>query len=212
MKYTCVFYVALFLCNVVSAQEKVAENTAKTQFFETPYKDRNSGSFRKSYKLLSFAYGLPNLLAVETKTDPYQDRSWFGPVIIRAEFPVSEVIGIAPQVAFYSGKFTDYQGGTDKASVFDIGTMGMYHFNKLIPVPKLDVYAGLGLHLEISRIKWNVGKLKSNNLVTDGVTWQAGFLAVAGARYYVAPKLALFAEGGFPGGCYFDLGITFKLQ
>lgn len=183
-----------------------------TSFYSQPYKKRNSGSFGRSHSLLSFAYGFPNQLIAENNSGVYQSHSSFGPVIARLEFPVSDAIGIASQASYYRGKFTDFIGGVDKASILDLGAIGMYHFNKLIPLSKLDLYAGLGLKLSVANSQWNVGRLRASNLVSSGTSINAGWLAVAGVRYYLTPKFALFAEGGFPGGCYFDIGITFRLQ
>ncbi len=208
MKLTFITLLCLFPCLVWAEAPQDS-----TEFYSKTYKDRNSGSFGKSHKLLSFSYGLPNTLVLQSKeTGGYRDMSWFGPLIARMEFPIREEIGIAPQVSWYKVRFTDYVGGEDKASIFSFGTMGMYHFNKLIPSRKLDLYAGIGLQLEVGHVVWNVGRIKSNNLVTNGMIWQAGILGVVGARYYMGKAFAVFAEAGHPTDCYFDLGITFNLK
>lgn len=91
---------------------------------------------------------------------------------------------------------------------FYIGPRAAFHFT-IIPVDKLDVYAGAGLGLRIaSEPDWVY-------TVADGwyydTATRARFYAgaFAGARYYFAEKIAVFAELGYEVS-WFKVGIAFK--
>ena len=96
--------------------------------------------------------------------------------------------------------------------------MGYYHFNKLIPVEKLDVYAGVGANFTYQELKRDVAYYNYyydnyGYYYTDQIRTEFKVLpnAVVGVRYYVAPKFALSAEAGYTTFSSLNLGVTFRL-
>lgn len=167
-------------------------------FYNTSYKTRNSGSFSLNHRLFSVSYGFPTAL-----NDGFgYGRIGFGPVMARFEAPIRDEVGIAglAQIgARSSGGFYD-----DHSFAFGFGGMGFYHFNKLIPVRDLDVYAGLGIAINFTHVN-REGNRKDDNYV-DPMP-----IGSIGARYYFSPGFAGFAEAGFTGMSSVNLGLTWRL-
>ena len=162
----------------------------KRGFYSQPYKTRNSGSFSKSTGLLSFGIGVPDVYGNYRVSLP--------PLYIKYEHGITDEIGIG----FLGGVGTgSYKFANDRYSYVEttLAAMGYYHFNKLIPVSKLDVYAGVGVGVNII----------SDNFAdaTDAVPV---ILGKAGARYYFSPKFAVYAEVGYDNLSPANAGITLR--
>jgi len=163
----------------------------KRGFYNQPYKSRNSGSFSKSTGLLSFGIGVPDA--------PYSYyKVGLPPLYIKYEHGVADEIGIG----FLGGIGTgSYKHAGERYGYVEttIAAMGYYHFNKLIPVSKLDVYAGVGVGAHII----------SDNYV-DETDVTPVIIGKAGARYYFTPKFAAYAEVGYDNLSPANIGITLR--
>ncbi len=177
-------------------------NTAWSQdrgrnFYKQSYASRNSGSFSADHSILSVGVGLVNYNGI-SNTPP------FGPLYIQYEHGIIDEIGISGfgGVSFSSKtkkKYTHYR------NTWAIGAIGYYHFNKLIPVNQLDVYAGLGFGMKIKTNNY------SNNYYESKTSSSAMYIARAGARWYFTPKFAVFGETGSNDLSAMTIGMTFRL-
>jgi len=167
-------------------------------FYNTSYSARNSGSFSLNHRLFSVSYGFPTLL-----NDGFGGRIGFGPVMARFEAPIRDEVGIAALAQIGARNSGGYYN--DKSFAFGFGGMGFYHFNKLIPLRDLDVYAGLGIGINFTHVNREGGHRKDGNYV-DPVP-----VGAIGARYYFSPRFAGFAEAGYTGMSSVNLGLTWRL-
>ncbi len=209
----------LFLACLNSFTIKAQDGKA---FYNTPYSARNSGSFDKSSLLLSFAYGGPNYIYNRYGVSNHSLRHvGIGPVMAKFEFALRDEVGLGIVLQGAAKKWR-YTAGprTYEDNAWGLGSalMGYYHFNKLIPVEKLDVYVGAGVNFTYEQLTRDVAYYNYyydtyGTYYTDQV--QSSFTArpngVVGVRYYVAPKFAFSAEAGYTSFSSFNLGITFRL-
>lgn len=217
---------SLFLCLLISL-DSFAQSSAK-EFYRTPYNSRNSGSYGKGDHLLSLGYGVPNWLYTGygvSNSIVYGGRTrhiGIGPLMLKYEFPIRDEVGIgvilqgATKSWRYDNANVTYR---DRAWGTGVAFMGYYHFNKLINVPKLDVYAGLGANFTYQSLTRDAayynyyynyyGYYYYQDRVEND--FMARVCGVVGARYYVSPKFALAAEVGYTTFSSINLGFTFKL-
>ena len=179
-------------------------------FYRTPYRSRNSGSYDKDVKTISLGFGFPN--TVDNSYSYYgfatgTKRVGFGPIMAKYEHAIRNEIGIGA-IAEFAYRRRRYDVGpnryTDKTTGLGLSLLGYYHFNKFIPVRKLDVYAGLGL---------NINHITYKNDYTDNTdnevnVWPA---AVAGARYLFTPSFNVYAEIGRTNFSWTNIGVGFRL-
>ena len=193
MKKTLILSIALLIFSSVA----YAQN-AKS-FYKTSYESRNSGSWNQSSSILSFGLGFPNV------APSYGGISGFPPIYAKYEHGfLRDDVGLGGYAAVGFGS-TDYNNqGTAKSDfvAFSIAILGYYHFNKLIPIEQMDVYAGAGFAFKSVGYTENAYKDKATVTVPVKV----------GIRYYVKPKFAFYAESGYDGMSSINLGITLKLQ
>ncbi|WP_158605873.1 outer membrane beta-barrel protein [Taibaiella sp. KBW10] len=162
----------------------------KGGFYSQPYKTRNSGSFNKSTSLLSIGIGVPDNYGNYKVSLP--------PVYVKYEHGITDEIGIG----LLGGLgMSNYKSGGNRYNYLEttIGALGYYHFNKLIPVSKLDVYLGAGIGLNIRDDNYS----NYNNTSVIG-------LGKAGARYYFNPKFSVYAEAGYDNLSVLNAGITLR--
>ncbi|MGO9412645.1 MAG: hypothetical protein ACLQCB_18085 [Spirochaetia bacterium] len=128
----------------------------------------------------------------------------------------------APQIplsvgllAGYTGSQYKYDDGfgdtyTDTFSFIVVGGRVSYHFIELIKVPNLDTYAGLLLGYDIASVSYSgTGGFAGGSI--PGVTaggFTYGFYA--GARYYFASFIGIYAELGYTLG-YVNAGLALKI-
>lgn len=201
MKKIILLVFAVVVCSGVAFSQN------SSSFYKSSYESRNSGSFDKSTSLISIGYGVPNV-----PTNDYSgvssNRLAFGPVYGKYEHGfLRDEVGLGGQIAFSFGRIK-YPGTSDVTHVnaFDIGVLGFYHFNKLIPVESLDVYAGLGFTIR------HVGYTYDNS--TYGVSYTTTDVFGAfrvGARYYVKPGLGIYGDLGYDNMSVFNFGVTFRM-
>lgn len=133
------------------------------------------------------------------------------PVLLSAEFSVSDVVSVGPYLGYTSWSYNYGFFGNQyryRYSFFDIGVRGSYHFSELFEIrdEKVDVYGGLFLGFLVS-------SYSGDDFGGDYSDPYAGGLRLgihAGARYYFSPSVAGYGELGY-GIAPLSLGLTFKL-
>jgi hypothetical protein len=197
MKNVFVVMFSLMVCGAAFAQEGKA-------FYNTPYKSRNSGSFGRTASLLTFSYGFPNE-AVSGYSHKGYNRIGFGPVYAKYEHGIADEFGLGGQIALAGVRYDYDNNQTERVRAFHFAFLGYYHFNKLIPVKQLDVYAGAGPSFRSRTVTYS-------DDVYDNYSGTDVDLAVkVGARYYVKNNFAFYGEGGFDRMSDINLGITLRL-
>jgi len=194
--------VFLVLAGMLSAGALQAQSGKA--FYNSPYKTRNSGSFDASYSILSFGLGGPN----RPVQDDYSGWSHSGAPVVygKYEHGIMDEIGIGGQLAITGGSYKN-RNNSDKIKIFafHMAVLGYYHFNKLIPVKQLDVYAGAGLGM---RIRSSSGDTAGYNDYSD-----TNFTVPVkvGGRYYFTNAFAAYLEAGWDDMSDVNIGVTFRL-
>ncbi len=135
--FKTIFHVVLFLF-LLNGYNGYSQNSS--QFYDTPYNNRNSGSFDRGSNLLSLSYGFPNFLYNEYRVynANFNGRHLgIGPLILKYEFAIRDEVslGIVLQGASKTWRYTTGNATfADRAWGIGSAFMGYYHFNKLIPV------------------------------------------------------------------------------
>lgn len=195
-KIVFIFSITFLICVSGFAQ------TGKA-FYNTPYKTRNSGSFSKNTGLLTFSYGFPNV-SVSGYSHKGNNRVGFGPVYAKYEHGIIDEVGIGGQLALSTSRY-DYGGNErEKINAIHFAILGYYHFNKLIPVPQLDVYAGSGFAFRNRTVSY------SDDLYDNHTDTNVTLAMKVGARYYVKNHFGFYAEAGFDDMSDVNLGVTFR--
>ncbi len=201
----------LLFCTIIGllgadTTEASAQSKGRS-FYSTPYKSRNSGSFDRSSNLLSFGYGVPNRTAARYDFWTDDNRIGFGPGYIKYEHGILDEIGIGMYgaVAASQHKHGPNKRYKDRTLALSLGVMGYYHFNKLIPVSKLDVYAGAGFGFRHQ--VYNYDDSFDNDSFSD---FDPLVLFKVGARYYFTKTFGVYGEGGYDGMSDVNLGITLR--
>jgi hypothetical protein len=179
-------------------------------FYKTPYKSRNSGSFSRSTGILSFGFGFPNRSGTDFNYwGGNERRLGLGPGYIKYEHGIIDEIGIGGYVAAAASRFKygPDRRYTDRVFSVSVGAMGYYHFNKLIPVRALDVYAGVGLG--IRQLTYTYDDDFNGNR-DDRTDFDAIPLFKVGARYYFTRMFGVYAEGGYDDMSDVNLGISLR--
>ncbi len=212
MKKIIFFSFLITGCSVLSyAQRKQSADS----FYNTPYETRNSGSFNRGIGILSFGYGLSNDAVTGysyVSGANGSSRASFGPIYAKYEHGiVRDDIGLGGQMAF-SNTWVKYNNSAgqykDNVTAFSFAMLGYYHFNKLIPVPRLDVYAGTGLGVRTLAYHYDSNLNENPNDHSETSTYITGRV---GARYYVTNGFGFYGEAGFDKMSDVNLGISFKL-
>lgn len=208
LKMRKTYYASLALtCILLLTLAGSAQAQDARSFYKTSYKSRNSGSFSARSGLLSFGIGFPNRSGAGYDWD--SDRLGFGPLYVKYEHGILDELGIGGYVAAAASrhKYGPNDRFTDKVFSVSVGAMAYYHFNKLIPVRKLDVYAGAGIggrQLTYSYDDdWNGGR--SHDSEFDVIP-----LFKVGARYYFTKMFGVYGEGGYDDMSDVNLGITLR--
>ncbi len=172
-------------------------------FYKKPYESRNNGTFDQSTMIVSFGLGFPNT-AVGNYGFGYAGNHSSSPAMyIKFEHGIiRDEVGLG---GFFSTGWGNYKNGNDKdkLSAVSFGVLGYYHFNKLIPIEKMDVYAGAGLG--VRSIKYNDDDDTFDNTDTDVI-----LIVKVGIRYYVVKNFAVYAESGYDGMSAVNLGGSFR--
>lgn len=207
MKKTILLLLALVCTSVAFAQRTASS------FYDAPYDSRNSGSFNLNTGILSFGYGFPN--------DPVSgynngvngvNKVSLGPLYAKYEHGIiRDEIGLGGQIAM-SNTWIKYNTGSgsyrDRVSAFQVGVLGYYHFNKLIPVKRLDVYAGTGIAVQTLSYTYDTRYTDNPNNHSDTNVYIIGKI---GARYYLKGGFGIYAEVGSDKMSDANLGVSFRL-
>jgi hypothetical protein len=180
-------------------------------FYRTPYKNRNSGSFDRTSSLLTIGFGFPNRSGADFDYwGGNERRTGIGPGYIKYEHGIIDELGIGGYVA---GAAARYKYGpnrtyTDHTFSASVGLMAYYHFNKLIPVRNLDVYAGVGVG--VRQLTYTYDDDVAGDFDDDRTSFDAMPLFKVGARYYFTKTFGVYGEGGYDNMSDVNLGITFR--
>ncbi len=203
-----------------------AQKTDNKEFYRSPYNSRNSGSYGLGQHLLSLGYGITNTLYFNygvSKGSVYSNyrRASLGPFILKYEFPIREEVGlgIVLEGALKTWRYTNSSRSyKDNAFGTGVAFMGYYHFNKLINIEKMDVYAGAGIGFAYQQLTTDrayydyyynyYGTYYTTQVQSDFNVRPCGVL---GIRYYVTPKFAFSAETGYTTFNTLNIGVTFRL-
>jgi hypothetical protein len=177
-------------------------------FYRSSYESRNNGTFNTATSLVSFGYGFPNV-AVPGGYGYNVNSFSFGPIYAKYEHGfIRDEVGLGGHVAV-SHSTVKYSGYRDNTTAFSLALLGYYHFNKLIPVKNLDVYAGAGLSL------WSRGYSYDDDYPGTHADYGATHvypIIKVGARYYIATQFGFYVETGYDEMSSVNLGVTFRLS
>ena len=121
------------------------------------------------------------------------------------EHGIIDEVGIGGQMALAGVRYDYNNNQTERVNTFHFALLGYYHFNKLIPVKQLDVYAGTGLAFKSRTVTY------SDDAYNNYSGSDVDLTVKVGARYYVKNNFAFYGEGGFDGMSDINLGVTFRL-
>lgn len=204
------FFLA-FIFGVSATTIYAQEHGVDKSFYNSPYKNRNIGSFDQSTSLLSFGLGFPNVIVAGNGYNRVSIPTLY------AKFEhgmISDEIGLGGYLAF-SHSVVKYETGfgkySENVSAFGIGLLGYYHFNKLIPVRNLDVYAGAGLAFRnVSYRNDYDNNFNNTNFNGNDADARVHPVLKLGARYYVKPSFGFYVETGYDLMSTVNLGVTFR--
>jgi hypothetical protein len=179
-------------------------------FYDTPYRSRNIGSFSKHTGILSLGFGFPNNSGTGIDYWGGDDhRLGYGPMYLKYEHGIMTELGLGGYLSMAGSKYEygpDYRY-TDRIFSFSGGFLAYYHFNKLIPVRNLDVYAGAGLAFRQLAYTYD-DDYGSNG--SDRGDFDIFPVIKIGARYYFTRGFGVYGEGGYDKMSDVNLGITFR--
>ena len=215
MKTTIQFAIVLLFSLTVAAQQTKKTKKAPAQkettgkinsssFYKTPYNERNSGSFDGSTHLISIAYGIPNTLDYAGFLFGGND-SGIGPIAVRYEHPIREEAGVGLSIAGATKKWEFFDDTSTDVTGISVTPLGFYHFNKLIPVAKLDVYAGVGANVNYIMYSYE------GDLAEDDSEVEVLPVGLVGVRYYFTNSFSALAEVGGGSFSILRLGVSFKI-
>lgn len=181
--FSAVAIAALSFSSVADASAQVIKG-----FYKQSYKARNNGTYDKATSLFSVGLGAPYAYGAGY-------RSTLPPVYVKYEKAIMDEVGIGVVGGLGMGRFRPTKENYYATS---IGVMGYYHFNKFIPLQKLDAYAGPGVGVDIS------------NRNFDGTDVNFVFLFKVGARYYFNNSFGVYVESGYDLLSVANAGITLR--
>lgn len=194
--FSLLFASALCLGFSVTSQ---AQSSTGHNFYKQSYASRNSGSFDKNSSLLTLGYGFPNVT-----TGGYWDNG-FGPLYVKYEHGILNEVGIGGYLGFAASAH-DGPGYKDNATAIGFGVLGYYHFNKLIPIKQLDVYAGVGIGFINGHYNYDA----HSPFNRSDSYFDVNGIFKAGARWYFTPGFSVFLEAGYDGMSDANLGVSFR--
>ena len=171
----------------------ISQAQVDKSFYNKSYESRNNGTFDKQTNLFSFGLGIPS----------YYSGSFNQSPAIYGKYEhgfLRDEVGLGGYVGFGWG---EYEPSDDQFSAFSLGVLGYYHFNKLIPIEKMDVYAGAGLAFRT--FNWD-DDTYGDVYEDSGVL----FVVKLGIRYYVVKNFAVYAETGYDDLSSVNFGGSFR--
>ena len=143
------------------------------------------------------------------------NTSGFAPVFGKVEYGISNSVSLGLTLG-YDGYFGNYyqlytanghdykRYRSDKTDIYSAGLSAYYHFGKIIPVKRLDVFVGLGFTLNNEHHSAQPQGDSTVKLTERNVTPTLK----AGVRYYVASRSSLFADFGYDKTSLFCVGYS----
>ncbi len=218
----------LFISNLALAQASVdiapvpAKHPHKVLAMPAAKADTARSPFLKHMTLATFSVGFSdyyrNNITLPTGFEK-GNTTGIAPVYGRVEYGISNTIGIGAIIsydAFYNNFYQLYPGfgtafkryGTDKVVVFSAGIGCYYHFTQIIPVKKLDLYAGVG---------FSINSIHHSNQPQGDSTAKTVEPRVSpslrvGARYYLYKSGSVFADLGYDRQSLFSLGFSCRFM
>src|SRR5688500_18517029 len=117
----------------------ISQAQVDKSFYQKSYESRNNGTFDQATSIVSFGLGVPSIY-----TGSYYRQS----PTLYGKFEhgfLRDEVGLGGYLAAGWGSYKFANSSIYKYSSFSFAVLGYYHFNKLIPISKMDVYAGAGL-------------------------------------------------------------------
>jgi hypothetical protein len=200
------------LALVLGSFSSVSFAQVDKSFYRSSYESRNNGTFDQSTSLISFGYGFPNATLPGYGVFNGVSKFSLGPIYAKYEHGfLRDEVGLGGQIAFSTAWIKYDNGGTrysDNVTAFHLAILGYYHFNKLIPVKKLDVYAGAGFSVRSVAYSYDDDYAFNADSYTETNPY---FVVKVGVRYYFTPSFALYAETGYDNMSSLNLGVTFRM-
>lgn len=177
-----------------------------------------SQAFKTGNTIISVGYGVPNLNKSIFKVFNNEQNfkvTGYGPIHAKVEYGVSDRIGFGLSVNHVGAgiSYTDVSNNNNynynlKWSSTKINARMNIHFSKS---EKLDAYWGFGLGYGFGQSKWTSTDPNAD-FGSQGLRniFPFGFETTLGARYYLTPKLGLYAEVG-PAKSLIQGGLCFKI-
>jgi len=167
-------FLMLCCCHIVllsAGQSAHAQSTVN--FYDQPYTERNNGTFAKGTQIASFGYGLANISGTAYINSNLQQRTAhtnIGPLYLKYEYGIADAIGLGVYGTYAFS--TERLGQTDfknyRTNAISFGVNGFYHFNKVIHVENLDLYAGLGFGFKHISVRTSTeGEQATETSITD---------------------------------------------
>ena len=208
MKKILIIALALLAIPAIAQKKKESKpkpaKTDKSGFYATPYASRNIGSFDKNTHLVSVTYGFPNTLDYSGYILNDNNKMGIGPVNVRYEFAVRDEVSVGVALGGATKKW-EYAGENARITGISVSPLGFYHFNKLIPVKQLDVFAGVGVN--VNYLMYNY----SDDLIDDDNEVEAYPAGLIGARYYFTDSFSGMLEIGGSSFSIVKIGASFRL-
>lgn len=181
---------------------------AQKSFYHQPYSKRNSGSYDRNTSIFSVGLGVPYYHGGGYYYGNYYANDWGGApsLYLKYEHALLPEVGIGGNLAFAFDRNRYHIGNTDYVdhrTTVGLSVLGFYHFNKLIPVRKLDVYAGVGF--TIRNYFWNYDYQNGTHAdISVHPTFRAG------ARYYFTRRFGAYADVGYDGISPANFGVSWR--
>lgn len=191
------FIVLALLALVMPTCSCIVVAQSSVNFYDQPYGQRNSGSFDKHTQMITLKYGLGNISGTGYLNLDYNERishTNIGPLYLQYEYGIAEEIGILGYGSYAYAK--DVMGSVNPKDYYthavSLGVGALYHFNKVIHLPRLDLYAGMGLGFKSVSSR---SRPSDGAGVTAKVSDNTGlFFIKLGARYYILDQLGVHLE------------------
>lgn len=217
MKLRCLL--PLLLVPVLSmAQSSTVPETPQATKKASVKKEVLSKTFRKNVTIATLSVGFIDDYRKNYSVPAgyvLNNTSGIAPVYGRLEYGITDNVSVGAVFfhdVFYSNFFKIYTANgvehkrynTDRVRLISGGLAAYYHFSKLIPVKKLDAFAGVGLSL--NNIRHSAMPQGDSTLTT--VSHSVSPMLKIGARYYLSNRGSIFADLGYDRKSIFSLGFS----
>lgn len=180
----------------------------------------NNSPFSRKTTLLTVSFGFADWNKQNYKlpdSTRYGSGSGSLPIYFHLERAVGNSISIAASLAFdvfhynysregYTNGVLFYRSSTDRVTIISPGLQAFYHFNKLIPVRRLDLSVGIGFAANyITHTNY-----PSSDTVSHAIKPDVTLLARLSGRYYINNHASVFADIGYDKMSLFSLGASFR--